>query len=338
MSRWVRKLELYEGVGLLVSLLCVIGFFAFGDELDAKQGEPGWHWYPLTWIWAIYSDFIPKALLYALVGLGLLGWFFEKSWKLGLRWGVRQTLLVARYGLPFCILLIIYRALDFYIPLMAPVDRDGWLLQIDAWLFGGTQPSLLLEPYIRPWLTDYLSFVYMAWFPMIFFTLLLMMLKSRRVVSEYVGAALFAFYIGYVSYTLVPAVGPVYTLADTYTTSLSGGALTELQHSVITTQQDLNVPRDCFPSLHTAISCVMLYFVWRYRRKWLWLYAPLVLSILISTVYLRYHYVIDVLAGIALAALTCTIGRKGTTWWNLRVQNSYDRRTEANQENLGLSE
>jgi membrane-associated phospholipid phosphatase len=338
----MRKLELYEGIGILVSLLCVIGFFALADEIDAKQGEPGWHWYPLTWIWAIYRDFIPKALLYAVLGLGLLGWVRERSWKNwrpGLLWGVRQTLKVARYGLPFCVLLIIYRALDFYIPLFSPVDRDQWLLDIDAGMFGGVQPSIWLEPYIRPWATDYLSFVYMAWFPMIFFTLLLMMLKSRQAVSGYVAAALFAFYIGYVSYTIVPAVGPVYTLADAYTTSLSGGALTEFQRGVITAQQDMNVARDCFPSLHTAISCVMLYFVWTYRRAWMWLYGPLVISILISTVYLRYHYVIDVFAGILLAALTCYLGRRGTAWWQDRVQSTYDSTSrEAPTGVIGVSE
>ncbi|KEO82820.1 phosphatase PAP2 family protein [Tumebacillus flagellatus] len=332
---WVRKLELYEGIGIVVSVLCVIGFFALGDEIDAKQGEPGWHWYPLSWIWAIYRTFIPKALVCALLGLGLLGWIREArreknnwrlAWKPGLRWGVGQTLTVARFGLPFCVLLIIYRALDFYIPLFSPVDRDGWLLKVDAWMFGGVQPSVWLEPLIRPWLTDYLSFVYMIWFPMIFFTLLLMMLKSREAVSGYVAAALFAFYIGYVSYTIVPAVGPLYSLADTYTTSLSGGAITEMQRAVVTSQQDMNVSRDCFPSLHTAISCVMLYFVWTYRRKWLWLYAPLVVSILVSTIYLRYHYVIDVLAGIGLAALTCWLGRAGTAWWQVRVQPSADRK------------
>ncbi|MBL0386780.1 inositol phosphorylceramide synthase [Tumebacillus sp. ITR2] len=323
---WVRKLELYEVIGILVSLLCVIGFFALGDEIDAKQGEPGWHWVPLSWIWAIYRDFIPKALGYALLGLGLLGWFRESrreksswkvAWKPGLKWGVGQTLRVARFGLPFCVLLIIYRALDFYIPLFSPIDRDGWLLHIDAWMFG-VQPSIWLEPLIRPWLTDYLSFVYMIWFPMIFFTLLLMMLKSRQAVSGYVAAALFAFYVGYVSYTIVPAIGPLYSLADTYTTSLSGGGITEMQRAVVTSQQDMNISRDCFPSLHTAISCVMLYFVWTYRRKWMWLYGPLVVSILISTVYLRYHYVIDVIAGIGLATLTCWLGRRGTAWWQER--------------------
>jgi membrane-associated phospholipid phosphatase len=304
-----RKLELYEVVGLIVSAVALALFVGYGEALDARQGVPGWHWHPVLWIWDIYRQFIPKAIATALGVLLAIGWWRHRS----LTWGVRQTLTILRLGLPFCVLLIIYRALNFYIPLFSPVDRDDWLQQVDGWIFG-TQPSLWLQPYIRPWLSDLFSVAYMMWFPMIFFTLLLMMLKSRKAVASYLASALFAFYIGYVCYTLVPAVGPIYALQDVYQVTLQGGAITEFQQRVST--DDLSYPRDVFPSLHTAISCVMFYYVWKYRRPWLWVYAPVVVAILCSTVYLRYHYVIDVFAGMGLAAFTCWLGQKGTEAWN----------------------
>jgi membrane-associated phospholipid phosphatase len=303
------KLELYELVGLIVSVTALSLFLAYGDELDALQGEPGWHYRPVLWIWDIYSQFIPKAIVTALVILVGIGW-----WKHGsARWGLVQTWNGVRIFLPFCVLLIIYRALNFYIPLFSPVDRDSWLMAADEWIFG-VQPAFWLERFIHPVLTDLLSFAYMAWFPMIFFTLLLMMLKSQEAVTSYVTSALFSFYFGYVCYTLVPAVGPLYALQDAFTVALQGGAMTSLQSSVVI-QKDMSIPRDVFPSLHTAISCVMLFYVWKYWRKLLWVYAPLVVLILISTVYLRYHYAIDVIAGIALASLMCYFGRKWNLWW-----------------------
>ena len=308
-SAWygLKQLEMYEVVGILFSLLAVTLFFAYGDDLDAKQGVEGWHWHPVMWIWDIYRAFIPKAFLVALATLLAIG-----KWKMGSwRWGLAMTGTVVRFALPFIVLLIIYRAVNFYIPLFSPVDRDDWLMAADEWMFG-VQPTMWMQQFITPWLSDFFSFAYMIWFPMIFFTVLLMLLKSRDAVTSYLTSALFAFYIGYVCYTIVPAVGPLYALADQFTVSLSGGAITSMQVGVVV--QPLATPRDVFPSLHTAMSCVMLYYIAVYRRRWLWLYAPLVASILISTVYLRYHYVIDVIAGIGLASFTCYFGRR----WNLR--------------------
>lgn len=319
LRKGLSHLELYEVVGIVISILAMAVFFAYGDAVDQKQGVEGWHWYPVQWIWDIYRDFIPKAFLTALAVLLFVGWWKYRD----LRWGVKKTLTIARVALPFCVLLIIYRALNFYIPLFAPVDRDQWLLDVDQWLFG-TQPSLWMEPMIRPWLTDWMSFVYMAWFPMIFITLLLMFLHARQTVAAYVTSALFSFYIGYFCYTLVPATGPLYTLADSYTVSLTGGAISDLRQGVVS-PNDLAVPRDVFPSLHTAISCVMFYYIAKYRPRWLWLYVPMVVSILISTVYLRYHYVIDVFAGVALAAFTCYAGERWSVWWRVRTGRQEER-------------
>jgi membrane-associated phospholipid phosphatase len=315
---WMRKalqrLELYELVGIVVSLLAAILFFACGDALDAKQGEPGWHWHPVLWIWDIYRNFIPQATLWALGILLAVGFWRERNLKKGIRYGALMTLTVARYALPFCVCLIIYRALNFYIPLFSPTDRDNWLLASDAWMFG-EQPSIWLQAHVKPWLSDYFSFVYMAWFPMIFLTLLLMLMKSRRAVAAFVTSALFSFYLGYVCYTLVPGVGPIYSLADTYTVSLTGGALTDMQNAVVSSDHDMAVPRDVFPSLHTALSCVMFYYIAKHRPRLLWFYAPMVGSILCSTIYLRYHYAIDVFAGILLAALTCYVGPRLSDRW-----------------------
>ena len=51
------------------------------------------------------------------------------------------------------------------------------------------------------------------------------------------------------------------------------------------------VDRDCFPSLHTALSAVALVYMWRHTRRLFWWSLPLVVSLWFSTVYLRYHYV-----------------------------------------------
>jgi membrane-associated phospholipid phosphatase len=61
------------------------------------------------------------------------------------------------------------------------------------------------------------------------------------------------------------------------------------------------VTRDCFPSGHTELTMLVLYCAWRFERRAFWIMVPPACVLVISTVYLRYHYVIDVIAGAVVA-------------------------------------
>jgi membrane-associated phospholipid phosphatase len=53
--------------------------------------------------------------------------------------------------------------------------------------------------------------------------------------------------------------------------------------------------------MHVAITFLVWLYAWRNSRALFWAVSPLVLSLWVSTVYLRYHYLIDVVAGLVLA-------------------------------------
>ena len=69
-------------------------------------------------------------------------------------------------------------------------------------------------------------------------------------------------------------------------------------------------PRDCFPSGHTEIPLITLWLAYRFKRRLFWVYLPIVMGLVCSTVYLRYHYVIDVIAGMALAGIVILLARR----------------------------
>ena len=59
---------------------------------------------------------------------------------------------------------------------------------------------------------------------------------------------------------------------------------------------------DIFPSGHTIIALLVVWQAARHKlRGWL-LLIPLVCGLVLGTVYLRYHYGVDVLAGFIIAA------------------------------------
>src|SRR5262249_7505783 len=68
--------------------------------------------------------------------------------------------------------------------------------------------------------------------------------------------------------------------------------------------------RDVFPSLHVGASSIVLYYGARRGRAFFWVLLPLALATWLSTLYLRYHYLLDVLAGWAVVVLCIFLARQ----------------------------
>jgi membrane-associated phospholipid phosphatase len=64
--------------------------------------------------------------------------------------------------------------------------------------------------------------------------------------------------------------------------------------------------RDCMPSGHTQMALMVLYLAHRYEKLLFYVLFPIVCGLILSTVYLRYHYVIDLFVG-AMFAVGCLI-------------------------------
>ena len=105
------------------------------------------------------------------------------------------------------------------------------------------------------------------------------------------------FTLGFVGYLLVPAVGPLHAYPELFHQPLPGGALTGLGNNAVTGGSSVY---DVFPSLHILITCILLDHDWRHMRRRFWVMAVPSLVMVLSTVYLRYHYGVDILAGFLL--------------------------------------
>jgi len=77
--------------------------------------------------------------------------------------------------------------------------------------------------------------------------------------------------------------------------------------------------RDCMPSGHTQIVLMVLFLAYRYEKFLFYLFVPIISGLILSTVYLRYHYVIDLLVGGGLGIGCTIIGHRLYGWWTLRI-------------------
>jgi membrane-associated phospholipid phosphatase len=199
--------------------------------------------------------------------------------------------------------LLVFNSLGALIASIHTTTFDDRLIAVDHAIFG-VHPTVWLERLISPTLSTVLPFAYISYYfiPLLLGSVLISKGKFGEF-EEVLFGILLCFYLSYVCYLLVPAIGPRFTLSRLQTADL------QISPFIQSIQDALNGleknKTDAFPSGHTAISLLCLYYAWKEREKRLFaVLIPVVTGLIISTVYLRYHYVIDVIAGIALTGLT----------------------------------
>jgi membrane-associated phospholipid phosphatase len=189
--------------------------------------------------------------------------------------------------------------------------RDADLFRLDCWLTG-TTPSLVLQRLVHPPLTDALSLCYGLFIPYFATSLIWYFLGELPVARRFFAGLLGLYSIGFLGYLLVPARGPYLAFARLYGVPLTGGWLTQANASLV----DIGGNKvDVFPSLHCAASAFVLAFDFRHARGRFWVFLVPVVGLWFSTVYLRYHYLVDLVAGFTLAVLALKVtGRVPSRW------------------------
>jgi membrane-associated phospholipid phosphatase len=172
----------------------------------------------------------------------------------------------------------------------------------------GVYPTVWIEKFINPFLTELMYIFYFLYFPIPLILLGLMYKNSSlKKIEEYIIVYLVCYYGAYLSYFIFPVHGPRFYLADIQNVKLEGLYFTSLITGVIDLVEKNKL--DCFPSLHTSILLVTLYLSYFYSKKLFYIYLPLAFGILISLIYCRYHYFIDIIAGFIWAVLSVYLGK-----------------------------
>jgi membrane-associated phospholipid phosphatase len=270
--------------GYLVSIGLLATVFA--------EHIPQWWWYPLT-----------HAMLILGLGIFLLRLPpIPTGWVRFLRWWYPALLI------PF-----IFNELQYLVHPINPVDIDAQLMAIDYALFG-VHPTIWCERFMVPWVTEYMQLAYVTFY-FLPFILCAPLYRQGQLLAFRVSlcALLLSYYVSYLLYFLTPARGPRFYLATYHTLPLTGLWLTTPLQDALDALE--GVQRDAFPSGHTAIAIIVLTMAARYQRRLFYPLLVMTVSLMISTVYLRYHYVIDVIAGVLLAVLCL-----GVTCWLYREQ------------------
>ena len=204
-----------------------------------------------------------------------------------------------RFWYPLPYVAACYKEMALFIPVIRGSDADQALARLD-FRFWGANPTVWLERIETPALTELLQIVYTLFVPAVLFVAYLLWKRGRHADFQYYAFLIaLGFLTSYVGYLLVPARGPRFLLATLQHVPLRGMWLFGGMQSTLDRLESAHY--DCFPSGHTELT-LLAWWGSRMVSKRLFriylLYTPL---IIFATVYLRYHYTVDVLAGAALA-------------------------------------
>ena len=209
---------------------------------------------------------------------------------------------IADFG-PILPLLLVFDNLGPFILGTSSVDFDPFLVAADRFLFLGSDPTRLLEPFMSTLLLEVLTVCYALYY---FHPIVLGALLWKDDLREparaarfpaYVFGMLLVFYVSYAGYFFAPAIGPRFTVP--HAGPLPRGSVAR---AIDGTLDRLETSRhNCFPSGHTMVTVAVLVEAARRSRKTFLGFLPFAIGLFLATVAGRYHYVVDVLAGVLLA-------------------------------------
>jgi len=204
-----------------------------------------------------------------------------------------------RHWYPHLFFLFCFEEMGRLVHLVNPGWEDAKLITFDRWLTG-VNPSLWLEQFTHPALTEFMQFSYFTYF--IYLLILGGILYYQRDFESYWAVMTYSasgYVFGYVIATLFPVQSPWFTFAGQWHGELIGGPFTALINLI---EKYGRVHGAAFPSQHVAGAVAALLGAWRHRRRLFWIFLPFVACMCVSTVYVRNHYVADVLAGMLTGA------------------------------------
>jgi membrane-associated phospholipid phosphatase len=228
------------------------------------------------------------------------------------------------YAYPF--VLFVFKEIYLMVHPIHPVDYDSLFIAIDHAVFG-VNPTQWMMQFAHPLLTEIFQVAYFCYY--ILFIMLGVELYRKYSIEEFDHGAflvVYGFYLSYLGYFLLPAIGPRFTLHDFYALNreLPGLLFTPWMRDFVNAGESISfsmanaaelVQRDVFPSGHTQLTLIVVYLGHFYKLKTRWIMTGIAVLLILGTIYLRYHYVVDLAGGALFFGFTVWSGKKFQRWW-----------------------
>jgi len=233
-----------------------------------------------------------------------------------LRWGGLVSSVLYRVTVTATLLASFFQLREI-LPAVSTLAYDARIYAFDLNVFG-VEPAAWFDRFVSPPTTEWFAFFYFLYFfvltvhivPMLFWR------SDLRVFARFSLGVLLVFTTAHLLYMVVPGWGPYWYLRGTFRHELHGGTFWKLVREAVDAG---GAQKDIFPSLHTAVPTFLAIFSFRHRRlspfKYSWpIVAFVATQIIVATMFLRWHYLVDVVAGLTLAGAGSMVSQTLADW------------------------
>ena len=201
--------------------------------------------------------------------------------------------------LVFALMTFLYKETAMLNTLIFP-KIDEFLSNLDQNIFK-FQPSIEFSKHFNSlFFSELFYFGYFCYYllPLVVFGILYKFLPQK--IEEFGFILITSFLLYYFIFIIIPAEGPqfYFPFPDNYIEAqgIFGNAIKLIQ-------KNGEAPTAAFPSSHVGISWIVIFWLYQNLRKSMKYFLPFVILLMFSTVYIKAHYFVDVVAGFLTAPI-----------------------------------
>jgi membrane-associated phospholipid phosphatase len=288
----------------------------------------------LSTLHIIYYDRIDYTTYWLLINLSIILFAFGISYLEAItsesNHSANKIISLTHYWYIAPLILLTFKQLWYMVKPIRQIDYDYLFIEIDRWMFG-VDPTHFLYQFANPILTEILQIAYNSFYllPII---LGLSLLKEKKLLALdfAVFSVIYGFFLSYLGYFTLPGIGPRFTLHnfETLNQDLPGLFLTNALREIVNTGESIPsgtpnpaevVQRDVFPSGHTMITLIVMHLSVKLNSKTKYFILPMGTLLIFATVYLWYHYVIDLIGGAVFMIFSMWSGYYIFNWWQRKI-------------------
>lgn len=197
---------------------------------------------------------------------------------------------------------------------------DEFLMRLDERLFGFQPWVALMDWFPCVAVSETLYLAYFLYYVMIAGVGVAFYVRDKSRLFHYVSVVSFVFYSCYLVFIFLPVAGPsvfwmeegqflldngLPQLSLTFPSEVRCGPFFQIMLFIYA---HFETPGAAFPSSHVAVAICTLWFTWRYLPRVRLVHLAAVALLCVATVYCRYHYAVDTLAGAAAGVILTGFG------------------------------
>ena len=174
-------------------------------------------------------------------------------------------------------------------------NLDPYIAHLEQLVFGCQVSIEFSKHFPQKCFNELMNFGYFSYYFLTFIVCFVAYITNRAKSFKIIFIIAASFYIYYIIFSLFPVVGPQFHFKGSLATIPNAYFFRDAVKFV---QKIGEVPTGAFPSSHVGMALIFLYLSFKFLRKLFYYILPVIIILCFATVYIKAHYLVDVIAGI----------------------------------------